>query len=175
MASKESNNISRHSGETYPSKTVIKINAVPISLEGWTVEIRYKIPAGTLMPDGTTASAATEMVIDGVVTNIDNGKVNIYPHARLRTDPVLLPADYVTTELRAYLIDQNGGSDVGVPQANQVWDDEEVAKAGGSLEYPFYIVRLKEYAQGLAAGGYIEEQVHNTGFIQITSRWVKEV
>ena len=175
MATGESNNITRFSGETLPSKTVIKINSIPISLDGWTVEIRYKVPTGTMLPNGTTAVETTELVIDGVITSLDQGKVNIYPHARLKTDPVLTPENYITSELRAKMIADNGGSDIGIPQANQVWDDDEAEAAGGSLEYPFYIVRLKEYSQGDTIGGYIEEQVHNVGLIQIASRWAKEV
>ena len=169
------NNIIRYSGETYPSKTIIKINSVPISLEGWTIEVRYKVPAGTLLPGGTTSVVTTELIIDGIITSSDNGKVNIYPHARLKSDPVLEPGDYITTELRAKMIADNGGSDAGIPQANQVWDDEEVEAAGGMIEYPFYIVRLKEYSHGTTIGGYVEEQIHNVGLIKIASRWTKDV
>ena len=175
MANNESNDIVRYSGSTYPDKTVIKINSVPISLEGWTVEIRYKVPTGTVLPGGTTAVETTELVIDGVITSEDYGKVNIYPHARLVGEAILEPKDYITSELRAKMIADNGGSDVGIPQVNQVWDDEECEAAGGSLEYPFYTVRKKMYSQGITVDGYQEEQVHNVGLIQIASRWIKDV
>ena len=180
MASTEvSNNIIRYSGETYPSKSTIGIKSIPLDIaEDWRVEIRYRVPSGTILPGGALAVETTELVIDAVLTDPAKGKINIYPHARLRyvdgalSTAVLTPEAYVTSELRERLI-ASGVSEEDAPVVNQVWDDEEVEAAGGSVEYPFYTVRVKDYpAMGLE-DGYQEEQVHNVGLVQIASRWLK--
>ena len=175
MAADVSNNIIRYAGETYPSKSTIKIKGTPMNLEdGWRVEIRYKVPTGTTLPNGHgEATEETELVIDGVLTDPQIGKFNIYPHARLVGDNILTPENYITSEVREKLIDAAGGDDTGIPHINQVWDDDEVAAAGGSLEYPFYSVRVKDFDSPDCAMCYKEEQVHNVGFIQIASRWLK--
>jgi len=166
---KVSNNIIRYSGETLPSKSTIKINEVPMDLsDGWRVEVRYKVPEGTILPGGHGAAIGiTVLVIDGVLTDPQKGKFNIYPHARLVGEEVLTPSKYITSELRNSMIESAGGLEDGIPQVNQVWDDDEAELAGGSLSYPFYTVRVKEFDDG-----YLEEQVHNVGTIQIASRWL---
>jgi len=177
---KLSNNIERYSGETYPSKSTIGIGSVPISInDGWRVEVRYKVPTGTTLPGGNgDATEETELVIDAVVTDSTNGKINIYPHARLRyidgvlNSEVLAPENYVTSELRARIIAQ-GTPEEDAPEINQVWDDDEVALAGGGLEYPFYTVRVKDFPALGVDKGYQEEQVHNVGFVRIASRWLR--
>ena len=110
-----------------------------------------------------------------MITDSKNGKINIYPHARVRysecgteTKP-LLATEYVTTELSKQAKEQK--DEILIP--NQVWDDDEVEAAGGTVEYPFYIVRVKDFdAKGIEKG-YQEEQVHNVGMIIIKSRWLK--
>jgi len=178
MATEVSNNIIRYSGETYPSKSTIGIRSVPMNIEDdWRVEVRYKVPPGTKLPGtgGTEATTETELVIDAVITDGDKGKINIYPHARIRyidgkeTSP-LSPEDYITPELRQRIID-DGTDEEDAPEVNQVWDDEEVA--AGSVEYPFYIVRIKDFPARGIENGYQEEQVHNVGFIQIANRWLR--
>ena len=178
---KVSNNIERYSGETHPSKSTIGIGGVPISIDdGWRVEIRYKVPVGTILPgDRGTAEVETELVIDAVVTDTENGKINIYPHARVRYDEdrvldntVLEPSEFITSELRDRLI-ASGVAEEDAPAVNQVWDDDEVEAAGGSIEYPFYIVRVKDFPAKGVEDGYQEEQVHNVGYIRIASRWMR--
>ena len=182
----ESNNIIRYSGETQPSKSTIKINEIPMDLsDDWSIEIRYKVPANTELPGGQgTATETTELVIDGVLTDPIRGKFSIYPHARVRyidgkeTAPIT-PNDYMTTEARAKIIqDKIDNEDMTEEEAeadtapvNQVWDDEEIGSMP-SLEYPFYIVRLKKYEQNGYQDAYVEEQVHNVGKVIIANRWL---
>lgn len=156
-----------------------------MDISEWAIEIRYKIPAGTLMPDRVnTATETTEMVIDGVLTSPSIGKFSIYPHARVRynadgtTTDVLVPSDYITPELRLKLVTKYLAENVdstpeeanaAVAPINQVWDDDEV---GPSVEYPFYIVRIKKFDHNGCEKCYQEEQVHNVGFVRIASRWL---
>ena len=111
--------IVRKAGDTYPSKSVITVNGVPIDLTDWTVDARY-------MKDGV------EWVINCVITSPKKGLVSIYPHGRVRSlipaGDVLHPTDYVMS------------GDVG---SNQVWDEDEA-----DTTYPFYIVRLRTYTDG---------------------------
>jgi len=176
------NDIVRHAGETMPTKTVLKINGSAVDLSGWDVEVHYKIPVGTLLPDRIfNAVAETEMIIDCIITDAKEGKVNIYPHARQRygadgvtETPKLTYSDYITPEVYKKLYDADilaGGDGSTVPAVNQVWDEDEVGLAG--TEYPFYIVRKKRYATSNTVDGYLEEQIHNTGLVIISSRWVK--
>ena len=110
----------------------------------------------------------------------------------LNTTP-LLPKQYVTSEMRARVKAQLGiedDNDERLPIVNQVWDDYECEHAGGSLEYPFYIVRVKDFdvpavdSNGnvmkdesgetiMITNGYQEEQIHNVGLVKIASRWLK--
>ena len=172
--------ITRYAGETYPNKSTIKINGVPVSIEDWRIEIRYKVPAGTLKPDReATFTEETEMVIDGVITEASAGKFNIYPYARVRYDAngnstqVLGPNDFMPVEKYNKLVEidiANGGNGSSVPKINQVWDDEE---AGDGVEYPFYIVRIKSYEDpDCDSACFQEEQVHNVGKVKIMSKWL---
>ena len=176
------NDIIRYAGETAPTKTTIKINGSAIDINGWDIEVHYKIPIGTLLPDRKfNATAETEMVIDCIITDAKEGKVNIYPHARQRYLPdgttesaKLAYKDYITPEVYKALYDADiaaGGDGSTVPAINQVWDEDEVGLAG--VNYPFYIVRKKRYATTNTLDGYLEEQIHNTGLAIISSRWVK--
>ena len=169
-----SNNIQRYSGDTYPSKSTISIAKVALDIsDDWRIEVRYKVPTGTVLPGGHgTAVSETVLVIDAVLTDPTKGKFNIYPHARLVGEDPLTPNDYITSEVRDKMIANNGGSEVGVPQINQVWDDDECAAAGGALNYPFYTVRLKSFDSDNCTGCYQEEQVHNVGRVLIASRWL---
>ena len=176
MANAVSNNIIRYAGETMPSKSVIKLQGVPLDVsDDWRIEVRYKVPPNTVLPGGYgIATVPTELVIDAVIVDSHNGKFNIYPHARMVGDEPLTPDKYITSEVRDKLIEANDGSEDGVPYVNQVWDDDEVAAVGGGgLEYPFYIVRIKDYDSSGCDKCYREEQVHNVGMIQIASRWLK--
>lgn len=143
MATEYSNDIGRPAGDTYPSKSVIDINGVPVDLTEWDVDLRYK---------KTEGEVTTEWVINCVITDAKTGKINIYPHGRTRADADaagtrLLPADYVMT------------GEVG---ANQVWDEDEA-----NAVYPFYIVRLRTYDDG-----YVEEMTHNSGVAVLNPRYV---
>jgi len=112
--------IVRAAGDTYPSKTVIKIGGVPVDLRGWHVDLRFK-------------KDNEEWVINCMITDQRAGKVSIYPHARRRvdiTDPevILNPSEYKMT---------------GEDGANQVWDEVDAG-----AHYPFYIVRWKTFDDG---------------------------
>ena len=170
-----SNNIIRYAGETMPSKSTIEIDGTPLDLsDGWRIEIRYKVPKGTILPNGHgfASDDNTVIVIDGIFTDSRLGKFSIYPHGRLPGDEILTPDKFITSEVREKLIANNNGDETGVPYINQVWDDDEVEAAGKSLEYPFYVVRIKEYNSSGCTKCYQEEQVHNVGMIQIANRWL---
>ena len=73
MSNEVSSNISRKSGDTHPSKSVIEINSIPMDLTDWHVDLRYK-------------KDDVEWVINCIVTDAKEGKVSIYPHGRTRVD-----------------------------------------------------------------------------------------
>jgi len=143
-----SSDIIRRAGDTYPTKSVIKINGVPIDITGWEVEVRYKTSNGT-------------KVIDCIKNDAKNGKVLIYPHARDEGADKLSTKDYISNDMvgkdipNTSPVRQYEQADV-----NQVWDEDEENK-----EYPFYIVRWKKF------DNYIEEHTHNVGTIRLLSRW----
>jgi len=107
--------VERPAGDTFPSKSTIKVNGVPIDLTDWDVDLRY-------MKDDV------EWVINCIATDVKGGRVSIYPHGRTRAEADasgtrLSPEDYVMT---------------GLTGANQVWDEDEA-----NAKYPFYLVRTR--------------------------------
>ena len=148
-----SSDIVRIAGDTYPSKSIVSINGIPIDLTGWNVDVRYR-------------KDNKEWIVNCVISDPLNGLVNIYPHGRKKEDipqgSRLLPDDFVTAESREFWIEGNGGNATGAPEINQVWDEDEK-----SSKYPFYLVRYKEYEEG-----YLEEMTHTTGFIVLAPRWI---
>jgi len=149
MAVASNNNIVRRAGDTFPVKVVIKINGVPIDLTGWEIELRYRKQDGTVM------------VVDGMIYDYAAGKVLIYPHARLKGIlPKLTPSDFVSSELVGTVIPGTEDEVYTTEMVNQVWDEDEA-----NSEYPYHIVRLRNY------NGYVEEQTHITGKIQLLDRF----
>jgi len=149
MAASKSD-IVRRAGDTYPVHITIKINGVPLTLTEWDIELRYKKPNGTVM------------VIDGVITNAEEGKVLIFPHARLKgTANKLVPNDFISVEMVGSPIPGTNPTELYTSDmVNQVWDEDEA-----NSEYPYYIVRLCSY------DGYVEEQTHISGRIQLLDRF----
>ena len=149
MATNKSN-IVRRAGDTYPVHITIKINGVPLLLTDWDIELRYRKPDGTVY------------VIDGVITNAEEGKVLVFPHARLKGTTVkLTPDKFVSSELIGKTIpDTDPAEEYTIDMVNQVWDEDEA-----NSEYSYHVVRLRNY------NGYVEEQTHISGKIQLLDRF----
>jgi len=81
--------IVRKAGDTYPNKSVLKVNGVPIDLIDWRVELRYK-----------ARDTNAYKTIDCIITDPVGGKVAIMPHARPegRTTPLTFD-EYVTNDM----------------------------------------------------------------------------
>jgi hypothetical protein len=140
-------NIVRRAGDTYPTKVTLKIGGVPINLDEWRVELRYKDTNGLIK------------VIDGLPSDVREGKILIYPHARNTDDEPLAYEDFISNDMEGKDIpDTDPTEQYGA--SNQVWDEDEA-----NHEYPYHVVRLKKY------GEYIEEQTHIVGKIQLLSRF----
>ncbi len=164
------NDIVRYSGDTYPNKSIIKIGGVPVDIDGWEVQVRYREPGSDII-----------RIVDCVITDPHKGRLSIYPHSRPSTPPTpvawqnqnmdykLEPGMFVSDEmdmnnLHALLKDPNVDmagedetSDKNTRTSNQCWDD-------GAKEYDFSIVRVKRF------GNYEEVMTHNTGKIRILDR-----
>lgn len=135
--------IARFAGDTYPSKTTIKVNGVPTDLTGWDVNLRYRLDDGTVK------------VIDCIIADYKNGKVYIYPHHRNVTDAPLLNEDFITDEMAG--TDDGSGGVYG--DSNQCWTNADEGSA-----YPFSIVRKKKFAD------YEEVMTHASGIVYISAR-----
>jgi hypothetical protein len=103
------------------------------------------------------------MVVDGVVSNASEGRVLMYPHARVKGQgTALTPKDYISSELIGTVIpDSDPEETYTAEMVNQVWDEDEA-----NAEYSYHILRLREY------DGYVEEQTHIAGKIQLLNRFV---
>ncbi len=137
--------ISRYGGDTYPNRSTIAIGQVPINIEGWEIQLRYKNALDVIR------------VVDCVITNDKEGKINIYPHDRGELDDPLTYTDFVTDDMES-----SGEIDPATGLAyvsNQCWtsDDE-------GLTFPFSIIRRKTFDD------YEEIMTHNVGEVIILAR-----
>jgi len=136
--------IVRYSGDTYPNKSTIKINGVPVDIAGWNVELRY------MRDDGEVRT------IDCVVTDATNGKVSIYPHSRPADGDRITTSMFVTDEMEAT------GTEAATEDPNtQSKTTSNQCFNKGVEAFTFSIVRTREY------DGYVERMTHNVGTISI--------
>jgi len=190
--------IIRPAGDTYPSKTTIRINGVPIDLTGWNVDVRYK-------------KGAEEYIIDCVITDNKNGRVNIYPHGvkKIDHDEILDPKLYITSENILHMLTKysdGNAINIGILEDGTILNNEEVSDQLKEIhanddtytvpdtigEVPFedkdlLIARMKnqvwdedeagaQYPYYLVRwkqypDGYVEEMTHASGMVRLTSRF----
>jgi hypothetical protein len=129
--------IIRYGGDTYPSKSVLSINGIPVDLDGWDVELRYYDEESKLTH-----------VIDCVIIDAPKGRIDIYPHSRLDSEPKLSYSEFVSLNDAVAQGNEN--------LSNQCWME------GGN--YPFSIIRKKIF------NTYEEVMTHHTGIIKILDR-----
>jgi len=133
MATGITADITRYAGDTWPTKTIIKVNGVPIELSGWDVNLRYRNKDGEIR------------IVDCVILSAKDGKVAIYPHDRAETDP----------EKPERITDQMQRENPELV-SNQCWTKDEAGN-----EYEYSIIRKKvfngyEEVMTHAAGGLIK-------------------
>ncbi len=117
MTIQTSNNITRYAGDTYPDKSIIKVQGVPVDITGWDVNLRYRDDTGTTM------------VVDCVVTNGKEGRIAIFPHSRREDEEPI--TDRITDEMASHNDDLT---------SNQCWTLADINK-----EFPFSIVRKRRF------------------------------
>lgn len=155
IAITEDTTITRTAYDTYPVGSTVRLNKVPVNLEGWTVYLYYTEDQGD--------STAIEVRITGVVSDPKKGKVKFYPRTMYCYD--------VTNSTEYFGLAKVGIHPYSIVRKKEMYEQND---AGGFVfidgVYVVYDVGNPDHDDEQRYSPYTEVMTHAVGDINISTR-----
>lgn len=149
--------IDRFAFDSYPVTSIIKVNSIPVNMEGWDVYLYYT----EIQPD----LSAIEVRITGVVTNAAKGTVKFYPRTTYCYD--------ITNSVAYVGLAVAGTHDYSIVRKKMFYEQNDAGDyvyINIDSEYVLYDSGNPEHDGLQRYSTYIETMTHAVGKIEISAR-----